>query len=348
MDINEFKKTYEHKKVVENDNQVTQQPVVSVCVQTYQHVNYIKQCLDSILTQQTNFEFEILLGDDASIDGTRKICKAYAERYPDKIRLFLHHRENNIKIGGQPTGRFNFLYNLYSAQGKYIALCEGDDYWTDPLKLQKQVNFLEANEDFVVACHNAKIVDQDGVLIQEKKLPDLHDDEIYSKTALKKGAFLLTLSLVFRNLNFFKSYPEGMFKVLNGDTYLISLLGKHGKGYYMDNIQPAVYRVHSGGIWSMKKNNSVFVWRNRLQLLYALRELHKNETNLRDYFNIKITNTYRILIRNLEKLEFHEVLSVNKNYLKRHNFFKDTYRAKEFLRENFKYLISKSTVILKS
>jgi len=97
MDINEFKKTFEYIKVVENDNQVTKHPTVSVCVQTYQHLNYTKQCLHNMLSQQTGFE--ILLGEDASTDGTREICIDYAERHPEKIRLFLHHRENNISVG---------------------------------------------------------------------------------------------------------------------------------------------------------------------------------------------------------------------------------------------------------
>jgi len=143
--MKELIKKYQKVPVREYSNQVNKKPVVSVCVQTYQHVNYIKDCLDGILMQKTTFPSEILLGEDASTDGTREVCIEYAEKYPKKIRLFLHHRKNNIKINGSPTGRFNFLYNLYSARGKYIAICEGDDYWTDPYKLQKQVDFLDVN-----------------------------------------------------------------------------------------------------------------------------------------------------------------------------------------------------------
>ena len=143
MDFQNFKKKYQKIKPEEVVNTTASEPLVSICVQTYQHVDFIKDCLDGILKQETSFPFEILLGEDASTDGTREICLEYAEKYPDKIRLFLHHRENNIKINGKPTGRFIFLYNMFSARGKYIALCEGDDYWTDPLKLQKQVGFLE-------------------------------------------------------------------------------------------------------------------------------------------------------------------------------------------------------------
>ena len=116
-------------------------PVVSVCVVTYQHKDFIRSCLDGILMQKTNFPFEIILGEDESTDGTREICKAYAEKYPDKIKLFLRSRKDVIYINQHATGRFNFMENLKAARGKYIAFCEGDDYWIDEYKLQKQVDF---------------------------------------------------------------------------------------------------------------------------------------------------------------------------------------------------------------
>ncbi|MFW5803894.1 MAG: glycosyltransferase family 2 protein [bacterium] len=129
-------------------NKVTENPLVSVAVQTYQHSKYIKDCLDGILMQQTDFPFEVLLGEDESTDGTRDVCIEYAKKYPDKIRLFLHSRKNVIFINNRPTGRFNLLWNFENANGKYIAWCDGDDYWTDPLKLQKQADFLENNSDY--------------------------------------------------------------------------------------------------------------------------------------------------------------------------------------------------------
>ena len=136
---------YQKAPVEEYPNQVLEavpEPVVSVQVSTYQHADFIRDCLDGILMQETDFPVEILIGEDESSDGTREICKAYADRHPDKIRLFLHRRENNIAIHGRPTGRFQSTYTRFKCRGTYIALCEGDDYWTDPLKLQKQVDFL--------------------------------------------------------------------------------------------------------------------------------------------------------------------------------------------------------------
>lgn len=140
--------SFQKVPVEEFPNKVLNKEVlVSICVQTYQQVDFIRECLDNILNQQTNFAFEILLGEDNSNDGTREVCLEYAKKHPDKIRLFLHSRENNIKINGKPTGRFNFMYNLSKARGKYIAFCEGDDYWIDKYKLQKQVDFLSSNSD---------------------------------------------------------------------------------------------------------------------------------------------------------------------------------------------------------
>lgn len=131
--------------VEEVPNTVTKSPLVTVFVVTYNHENYIRKCLDGILSQETDFEYEIILGEDQSTDSTRDICLSYAKDHPDKIRLFLNSRENNISIGGNPTGRFNFIYCAQQSKGEYITICEGDDYWIDPLKLQKQVALLKDN-----------------------------------------------------------------------------------------------------------------------------------------------------------------------------------------------------------
>lgn len=153
MNFQEFKARFENRKVEEYPNSVGKKPLVSVCVITYQHAPYIRDCLDGILMQETDFSFEILLGEDQSSDGTREICIEYAKKHPDKIRLFLHHRENNMMLNSFPDGKFNFLYNLGSIRGKYIALCEGDDFWTDKMKLQKQVDFLNGHPEYSMSSH---------------------------------------------------------------------------------------------------------------------------------------------------------------------------------------------------
>lgn len=137
-----------NKPVLEVENTVTFHPKVSVILLTYNHEDYIAQSIESILNQKTDFDFEILIGEDDSTDDTRKICLEYAQKYPSKIRLFLHHKENKIAANGVPNGKFNLLYLIEMCRGGFIAICEGDDYWHLPQKLQIQTDFMENNPEF--------------------------------------------------------------------------------------------------------------------------------------------------------------------------------------------------------
>ncbi len=118
-------------------------PLVSICSITYQHAPYIRQCLDGFLMQKTDFAFEVLIHDDASTDGTEEIIREYEAKYPDIIKP-LYEEENQWVKGRRGSRTFNFP----RAKGKYIAMCEGDDYWTDPLKLQKQVDFWKLTHTY--------------------------------------------------------------------------------------------------------------------------------------------------------------------------------------------------------
>lgn len=244
MNFNIFKEKYQKVPVKHYPHEVNEKPVVSVCVMTYQHVNYIKDCLDGILMQKTDFPFEILLGEDASKDGSREICIKYAQKYADKIKLFLHHRENNIKINGSFTGRFNFLYNLFSAKGKYIALCEGDDYWTDPLKLQKQVDFLEANSDHSLCFHSVDIL-KDGILYPEVKA----DNRVYQIEELLRTKVAHTASFLLRK-KFVDSKLLLNKDVFGADLILALTMSQKGKIFGMKSDM-AVYRKHLMGITSV-------------------------------------------------------------------------------------------------
>ena len=120
-------------------------PAASVCLITYNHAPYIRECLDSILAQKTDFPFEVCLGEDGSTDGTREICSEYATRHPDRIRLFLRSRNEPGREHFISQGVYNYIETTRSCRGKYVALCDGDDAWTDPLKLQKQHDIMEAD-----------------------------------------------------------------------------------------------------------------------------------------------------------------------------------------------------------
>lgn len=246
MNLPKLKKEHQKKEVIEYKNIVYPKPVVSICIQTYQHKNFIRQCLEGVLMQKTNFSFEILLGEDDSSDGTREICLEYAEKYSDRIRLFLHHRQNNIKINGKPTGRFNFLYNLYNAKGRYIALCEGDDYWTDPLKLQKQVAFLEKNSLFSCSAHQSVIIYEDSTNRTSKKFAENVASELSIKDFLGHRKFH-TASMVFRAELIKKHFLP--INIVSADRALILLLGSYGKIKYFED-EMCCYRKNTGGISS--------------------------------------------------------------------------------------------------
>lgn len=262
MNFKEFLQKYKHKDFETYPNHVSTAPMVSVCITTYQHVGFIAKCLDSILMQKTTFPFEILLGEDSSLDGTRDTCIQYAEKHPDKIKLFLHENENKIQVNGNHTGLFNYLHNFYSAKGKYIALCDGDDYWTDPYKLQKQVDFLESNTDYVITYGSVKKLKEEEIteviMGAEKDLSSLE---------LMKSSGINTLTACYRNV--LKEFPLEMFNSGIGDLFIWSLLGSYGKGKYIKEITPSIYRVHGGGIFSEQNNKmKLEMWRSTSNALF--------------------------------------------------------------------------------
>ncbi|NCD09785.1 MAG: glycosyltransferase family 2 protein, partial [Negativicutes bacterium] len=144
-------------ETVEDFSLLSNSPLLSVWVVVYNHEAFVRQALDSILMQKVTFDYEIVIGEDRSTDRTRDIVIEYQHLHPDKIRLRLA-RENLYSQGLKPG-----IGVLAVSRGKYIAMLEGDDYWTDPLKLQKQVDFLEAHPDYSLCGHNTKIIyENDG------------------------------------------------------------------------------------------------------------------------------------------------------------------------------------------
>ena len=306
--MSSFLEKYQKVPVEIYPSKVVSQPLVSVCIQTYQHANYIKQCLEGILMQKTTFPFEILLGEDNSTDGTREICLEYAKKYPKKIRLFLHARENNIKINGQPTGRFNFVYNLFIAKGKYIALCEGDDYWTDPLKLQKQVDFLEANPEFSICYHNVDILNDNNL---RPSFLNRSKNTVFSINDLANSNLIHTPSVVYRNLLI--DLPNWLNKSPVGDYPLHMLHAEKGKIFCIAETM-GVYRENVG-IWSTnKKNNNKYSW--LIVLRYLLENIENKDARINLF--IQLNRTFE----NIKRIDFPELQSiiVKKNLKKAYSF----------------------------
>jgi len=231
------------------------EPVVTICCITYQHAPFIRQALEGFLMQRTDFPFEVIVHDDASKDRTAEIVREMSEQDP-RIRPVL--RETNIKSTGVPV--FPILYGM--ARGKYIAVCEGDDYWTDPLKLQKQVDFLEAHPEYVVTYHDASIVDREGRLLNASKVPADKKRDHTAEELQRNETFILMLSMMFRAVPELVDPIHEHRGIPNGDNFITSILGCYGKGKYLADISPAVYRQHSGGVWSSQDQAS----RERMQL----------------------------------------------------------------------------------
>jgi glycosyltransferase involved in cell wall biosynthesis len=215
-------------------------PLLTICCIAYNHSPFIRDSILGFLHQQTNFPVEIIIHDDASSDGTADLIKQFHEEYPKLIKAILQEQNQYSSRG------FGFFSQvLQQAQGKYIALCEGDDYWTDPNKLQKQVDFLEANPDFSICFHKVKIL-QDGFLKEDFITnPPLPFSTIED---LAWGNYIHTCSCVFRNRGAEILGPNFYSSPL-GDYYLHMMNAQHGKIHCIDAAM-AVYRIHDSSLWS--------------------------------------------------------------------------------------------------
>jgi glycosyltransferase involved in cell wall biosynthesis len=220
---------------------------VTVSLITFNHAPFIAQAIESVLMQQTNFDFELLIGEDDSRDGTRQIVTDYKAKYPDRIRLLLNGRKNVVYVNGKPTGQWNFANNIHNSRGEYVALLDGDDYWTSPLKLQKQVDFLEDNRDCAMCFHNVRILDEaEPTRLERHHTMPMRDK--YGIEDLLRGNFMHTCSVVFRS-RLFDDLPSWFFKCPLGDWPLHVLNAQHGRIGYLDEDM-AVYRKHGKGAWS--------------------------------------------------------------------------------------------------
>lgn len=209
---------------------------LSICCITYNHEKFIAQALDGFLMQKTNFDYEIVIGEDCSKDKTLEIIKSYQQQYPDRIKL-LEHVSN---IGVMP----NFIETLKECSGKYIALCEGDDYWTDEYKLQKQVDFLEANDGYAICFTGYKIKNE---LQKRETVIDSPSGSITIEDVINENSFSTATAL------FASKYLDPQIdwfpKMSFGDwtLYLLILFQSKKKAYCLKEVT-SVYRIHEGGI----------------------------------------------------------------------------------------------------
>lgn len=218
-------------------------PIVSVLCPSYNHEPYLRQALDSILMQKTDFPFEVLVGEDSSPDGSREILREYETRYPAFFQMF--YRDTNM---GATANGYDLLMRC---QGQYVITLETDDYWTDPCKLQKQVDFLDAHPEYIGCAHDCKTVDESGDVVSLScwSIPD-QGERFTLQDFLQYGFAFQTASFMYRNpfqdggdySILYKAHP------LVGDLTLLSILLQRGDVYLLPDCM-SVYRriIKKGG-----------------------------------------------------------------------------------------------------
>lgn len=233
------------------------QPLVSICMITYNHEKYIAQAIEGVLMQQCNFAYQLVIGNDHSTDQTRAVCEEYAQKYPDKIKLLPDTGKN---MGATQ----NFIRTYNACTGKYVALCEGDDYWTNPLKLQKQVDFLEENPQYLFAAHGYNTVNnKNTITLENTKEPEQQypNGKEIDENNVFNIKYTKTLTLVIKR----RAITDELFQYRQiSDTVLKFHLINKGKGYWLANNMGA-YRLHENNTFGTlhiekKLQTSVFTY----------------------------------------------------------------------------------------
>ena len=250
LDFEQFKEQFQKVPIEEYPNTVITdipQPKVSVRITTYQHADYIRDTIDNVLNQKTDFPFEIIIGDDDSTDGTREICMEYAKKHPSKIRLFLHKRENNIKVLGKPTGIFQLAYNTMQMRGEYLAGCSGDDYWQDKYKLQKQIDYMDKHPNVAFTYHDHK--------------------RLFTEAGEIRGPYPVERIQTVVGRNIFDKLPAEFVKIMQEDSFFKFMWKQTGKSVYLDNIEAAIVRFHPKSMYTSLAKKAEYeqkinLWKN--------------------------------------------------------------------------------------
>lgn len=261
-------------------------PLVSISCITYNHENYIRDAIEGFLMQKTTFPVEILIHDDASTDKTASIVREYEEKYPHLIKP-IYQTENQYSKRDGTIGRIQ----RGRARGKYYAICEGDDYWIDPLKLQKQVDFLEANPEYSMCFHNAMLLYEDDKS-KNRPFTELEERE-YGPIEIFSKWTIPTASVVFRVSMYQKvSHPDFMY----GDIVLFLNLATKGKLRAINEVM-SVYRIHSAGITNSLRNNTLEYKEKYLKHLIAIKNSFNNKYE--SFINTRLSLRY-IELANLQ------------------------------------------------
>lgn len=244
---------------------------VSVCMITYNHERFIRQAIESALDQQTSFSFKVVIGEDCSTDHTREIASKYESQVPGMVVLLPSNQNFGINK--------NLARTLQACEGDYIALLEGDDWWTTASKLQKQVDYLDAHPECAICFHPVAVYD-DTTEAYRGKIPGFRPKPVSTIVdLLTEGNYIPTCSAVFRR-GLFLDFPAWYYELRIGDYPLHVLNAQHGKIGYLNEVMGA-YRLHAGGTWSAGSNSA--------SALEAIRTY--------DYLNAELEFRYDKIIR---------------------------------------------------
>lgn len=311
-----------------------QDVLVSISCITYNHEKYIAEALDSFLMQQTNFSYEILVHDDASTDDTANIIRSYHKKYPDLIKPILQ-TENQYFKGVKISLGLNFP----RAKGKYIALCEGDDYWTNPLKLQKQIDVLEKNTKLSMCIHATKLIDANNGATIDVKRPHNNDAEFNCEEMILGGSFFHTSSVVFRK-EFLKLPPKWVLVTEGFHSEIPLVLAPHGNVYYINEIMSA-QRSRTPGSWTER------VWDKPQKRIELYKSMIEMLNNYNAYTNYAYTSTIN---KKIAEYEFEKMrLSNNRRALLRNQYYRahlKTLQKKTMLKKMFQDFFPKTHGLL--
>lgn len=272
-------------------------PVVTIICTTYNHEEYISDAIESFLKQKIDFPMEIIIHDDASTDRTTNIVKKYEKKYSNIIKA-IYQKENQYSKGKTPA---NFVYK--NIRGRYIASCEGDDYWTDPYKLKKQVYFLETHAEFIAVTHNVRVINEHNEVINDETTPPyrLFEDHIFTlKDAEKMILPFQTASKLYRNIwtevdpIIYEAYLDCK---ANGDNKIALLLTLLGDIYCMSDVMAVHRKVKSrGDSWSARtfgKNMVLFRYKSIKELNKFAKTAFGAELNNKDVLVNTVVNAIR-------------------------------------------------------
>ena len=272
------------------------QALVAIKCLVYNHEPYLRDCLEGFVMQQTNFPFVAIVHDDASTDGSAGIIRKYTEKYPHIFKPIYETQNQYSKHDGT---LYKIMNEAIDATGaKYVAMCEGDDYWTDPLKLQKQVDFLEANLEYSMCCNATKWLFSDNRIYDNFCNGHMIDDDLSTSEIIEGGGLYINLvSVIYRNVDFLDKYRKSNWwsRADVGDYPLCIALSLIGKIRYMSDVM-CVYRFQHPGSWTdcNKKVNIKHLW-NEITWLQILDDEteYKYQGNIRRHLFKFWRNLYR-------------------------------------------------------